>query len=357
VTRPAATLLVLRALGLGDALTGVPALRGLRRAFPGHRLVLAAPAAVGELLQRFGVIDEVLVTGGLEPLRWSGPAPGRHVAVNLHGSGPRSHRLLLETGPRRLIAFRNDEAGHRDGPAWAADEHEVDRWCRLVRSAGAACHREDLRLRPAGRGAGSGSRYAVVHPGAASASRRWPAGRWAEVVAHVAGTGLIPLVTGGRAETQLCREVAAGSPAAQDLGGRLSLGRLADLVAGADLVVCGDTGVAHLATAFATASVLLFGPTSPQCWGPAVDPHLHPVIWPARPGERGDPHADVLDPVLARISVAAVTEQIDRLLRFRAGPGAPSRQTREPLSGSSAAGAAPRARPPGHRSTAPARSS
>ena len=42
-------VLVLRALGLGDALTGVPALRGLRRRFAGHPLVLAAdgpPAAL-----------------------------------------------------------------------------------------------------------------------------------------------------------------------------------------------------------------------------------------------------------------------------------------------------------------------
>ena len=39
-------VLVLRALGLGDLLTSVAAIRGLRRAWPGARLVLAAPAAL-----------------------------------------------------------------------------------------------------------------------------------------------------------------------------------------------------------------------------------------------------------------------------------------------------------------------
>ncbi len=39
-------LLVLRALGLGDLLVAVPALRGLRERYPDHHLVLAAPPSL-----------------------------------------------------------------------------------------------------------------------------------------------------------------------------------------------------------------------------------------------------------------------------------------------------------------------
>ena len=85
-------VLALRALGLGDALTGVPALRGLRRAFPGHRLVLAAPAGVGGWLRDLGRVrdepaalrraladaaagaDVVLVSGGISVNRAIGSA-------------------------------------------------------------------------------------------------------------------------------------------------------------------------------------------------------------------------------------------------------------------------------------------
>ncbi len=81
----------------------------------------------------------------------------------------------------------------------------------------------------------------------------------------------------------------------------------------ARLVVCGDTGIAHLATAFGTRSVVLFGPTPPRTWGPRVDRHLHTVLWT---GRRGDPHGARLDPGLADIEaadvVAAASVQLER---------------------------------------------
>jgi len=145
-------VLVLRALGLGDAVTGIAALRGVRRAWPDRFIALAAPAAIGQWLRDMGVIDEVLATSGLGPLEWP-PAGwvdgGGHIAVNLHGRGPLSHRVLLQTAPEELIGFRCPRAGHLSGPVWRADEHEVDRWCRLVSWAGGPCGRQDLLLRSA----------------------------------------------------------------------------------------------------------------------------------------------------------------------------------------------------------------
>ena len=44
-------------------------------------------------------------------------------------------------------------------------------------------------------------------------------------------------------------------------------------------MVSGDTGIAHLATAYRTPSVLLFGPTPPAWWGPLVDLDRHRVLW------------------------------------------------------------------------------
>jgi len=194
-------VLVLRALGLGDAVTGIAPLRGVRRAWPDRRLWLAAPEAVGRWLQGLGLVDGVVPTTGLdEPLAWGRPG---HVAVNLHGRGPQSHALLRATGPDRLVAFA--AADHPDGPAWRADEHEVDRWCRLVRSAGGRCDRADLRVDV---GTDGRSDEVLLHPGAASAARRWPPDRWAALARTLASDGARVTLTGGPDEQHVCERIA-----------------------------------------------------------------------------------------------------------------------------------------------------
>jgi len=303
--------LFLRALGLGDYLTGVPALRAARRALPGHELVLAAPEVLEPLVTLSGAVDRLLPAGELAPVPWTGPPP--QLAVDLHGSGPASRRLLDALVPDRLVAF------HGAGPPWDADEHERARWCRLVSWAlDVETDPDDLLLDrpPAPREPG----VVVVHPGAAYGSRRWPADRFARVARWAAGAGERVVVTGGPAEVGLADRVRdlAGLPPEASLAGRTDLAALAALVAHARLVVCGDTGVAHLASAFATPSVVLFGPTPPRRWGPpASGPHS--VVWHGT--NVGDPHGDRPDPALLRVTPAEVVELAEvRLAAGRAQP-------------------------------------
>jgi ADP-heptose:LPS heptosyltransferase len=117
------------------------------------------------------------------------------------------------------------------------------------------------------------------------------------------------VITGSVAEQELARRVvgAAGHAGVRSAAGLLGLDELAALVAAAGLVVCGDTGVAHLATAYGTPSVVLFGPTPPALWGPpAFGPHR--VIWR---GGCGDPHADRPDPGLLAIGVDEVLTAVE----------------------------------------------
>lgn len=297
----AITVLALRALGLGDLLTAVPALRGLRRSYPKARIVLATPAPLAPLALLSDAVDEVLPTDGLGQLAYPGPPP--EVAVNLHGAGPESIGDLLGTQPRRLITHRHRRYPDIPGPPWRAGQHEVDRWCALLGSAGIGCDPMDLTIRrPSVPTVVPGA--VVIHPGAAAAARRWPAQRFAEVAAALHRDGYPVVVTGSHSETALARTVAeqAALPESAVLAGRLDILGLVALISGSRLLVCGDTGVGHVATATGRPSVLLFGPTPPAHWGPRGDgPHV--TLWA---GDVGDPHADRPHPGLLHITTARV---------------------------------------------------
>jgi ADP-heptose:LPS heptosyltransferase len=311
-------VVVLRPLGLGDLLTGVPAIRAVRAAVPGHRLVLATTEALRPLAGLVDAVDEVLPARELEPLDWSGPPP--ELAVDLHGKGPASHEVVAALHPQRLLTFASP--GH-PGPTWYPDEHEVRRWCRLVAEGlGVQADPDALDLAvpaepPLVRGA------ALVHPGAAFPGRRWPAERFAAVARHLAAAGEDVRITGGPAEVGLATTVAAQAGLGEEavLAGRTSTLELAALVAAARVVVSGDTGTAHLASAYRRPSVVLFGPVSPALWGPPPRPH-HVVVWHGEVhGGAGDPRGTELDPALARTTVEEVTAAVDEALSAAAGWG------------------------------------
>ena len=291
---------------MGDLLTAVPALRALARAFPSHRRILAAPVGLAELALHIGAIDEVVDTPHLEQL--DPRLRGADVAVNLHGRGPESTALLAASAPHRLIAFDHGAGA----PAWRPDEHEVTRWCRLLQQSGIAADPDDLHVAvPDRRAPPEAIGATIVHPGAADGARRWPADRWAAVVRSELRSGRRVVVTGGPDERRLASQVAsrAGLDQRYVLAGRTDLLDLLVVVAAGRRVVCGDTGVAHVASAVRTPSVVLFGPVPPSAWGP---PHRdrHIALWAGMPG---DPHATRVDRGLLHISVADVVAALDRL--------------------------------------------
>jgi ADP-heptose:LPS heptosyltransferase len=286
-------ILALRALGLGDLATAVPALRGLRAAFPAETLALAAPAGLGPLVDLIGGVGPVVPTDSLAARSRDLPRPD--IAVNLHGSGPESHRLLQAGDPGTLWAFASAGAGHLDGPEWTDDEHEVHRWCRLLRHYGVPVDESDLGL--AVPGVDVPREVTVIHPGAKASTRRWPPDRFAAVARRLHADGHHVLVTASPDERTLALRVATGAGLDARAVPVTGLAELAALVAQAQLVISGDTGIAHLATAYATPSVTLFGPMSPARWGPPDRP-FHRPLWHgtrSEPGDRpGPPHPALL---------------------------------------------------------------
>lgn len=263
------TVLVLRALGIGDFCTGVPALKALRANFPDERITLVAPGWLRPLVALADAVEDVLPLDGREHLDAAvlEIAPPE-TAVNLHGRGPQSHRLLQRAEPGRLWAYACPEAGFRDGPRYEEDQHEVVRWCRLLNWYGVPADPGDLALRvpdavPPVKDA------TVIHPGGRS-SARWPADRYAEIARQLAEAGHDVVITGSADDEDA--EQVSQVPGVTSLAGRTNLAELAGMIAAARLVVSGDTGVAHLATAYAVPSVVLFDAMDPGRWGPPPMP-------------------------------------------------------------------------------------
>ncbi|WP_411376387.1 glycosyltransferase family 9 protein [Arthrobacter sp. MPF02] len=292
-------LLVLRALKLGDLLVAVPALKALRREFPGHRLRYAAQGWLSDALGLVGGY-ELLPTHGLdEPLAMD---PGVvDVAVNLHGSGPESAGRVAALEARRTIGHKSD---FFDGPPWRPELHERERWVRLLEWHGIEADPLDVHLeRPHVPSPVPGA--TVLHVGAAYGSRLWPADRFAAVARELDQAGHHVVFTGGASEKDRAAEVCrlAGLPDEAVLASKLGLAEFAATIADAKVVVSADTGAAHLASAYGTPSVVLFGPAPPEIWGPPPGPHTVLTNAELRLGET---FAEQPDPALLAVTVPDV---------------------------------------------------
>jgi len=252
---------VLSPLGLGDFLTALPADRALARAYPRHRRLLAAPAALAPLAQHTGLFHDLLATS---ETALEGVDTTPDVAVNLEGAGPGSHRVLLATRPRRFIAFAHPSVRESDGqPMWKDGEYEVARWSRLLTESGIPADPEDLSLPPPARPVPVRAWGAtLLHPGAGSGARRWPPERWARIARAEESRGRCVFVTGSAAEFGLARFVArrAGLP--------------------------------------------------PSASGPPPGRQRHRVLWA---GLTGDPDADALDRGLLTIAAEQVITALRKL--------------------------------------------
>lgn len=109
--------------------------------------------------------------------------------------------------------------------------------------------------------------FVILNPGAGWGAKRWPAERYGEVARMFAQKGFGVVINSGPGEEALAREVNASSGnIALDLSPMLD--ELIALTRRASLVIAGDTGPLHLASALGKPVVGIFGPTDPARNGP-----------------------------------------------------------------------------------------
>ncbi len=300
------SVVILRALQLGDLMCAVPAFRALRGALPEARITLVGLPWSSSFVERFSqYLDDFIEFPGFPGFPERLPQIHRFpsflsevqsqqydLALQMQGSGSISNPLIVLFGARENAGFclRSQYCPDTDRfLTYPVDEPEVRRHLRLMEYLGvplkgdalefplSAQDWDELHLLERQYGLKMGE-YAVIHAGSRSFERRWPAERFAAVGDGLTARGLRVVLTGTPEEANLASLVATQMrQPALNLAGQTSLGSLAGLLSGARLVVCNDTGVSHLADALRIPSVILFTASDPNRWAPK-DARLHRIV-------------------------------------------------------------------------------
>ena len=301
-----APLLLVRPGGLGDAIMTLPLLYALRRAYPSHPVEVLAE-------RRNGAVFDIAFPG-IRVLSYDSEPLGtlrrlrraRYAAVfdteQFHGfSGILAARtrapvrIGFKVNARRNGLYTHLASYDLDGPE---DAQFLRLLAALGQDASSAPQRfgilaESVRLEANGAGTTLGplgkSPYVLFHVGGSSPGKCWNAAKLAFVATTLLRErGLRPVIVGTRDDVSRANTVhgailkwmtdpqAGASAVTPDLEpvnlcGKTSLPVLARLCAGARLLIGPDSGVAHLAYAVGTPTVVLFGPSDPRKWGPSPE--------------------------------------------------------------------------------------
>lgn len=312
--RQPGSLVIFRALQLGDMLCAVPALRALRTALPAARIALVGLPWASQFAERFpAYIDDFL------------PFPGHHLlpeqqvnidavapfyaavhqhrfdlALQMHGSGEVTNAIVQSFGARCVAGFGKPlrQPGRDDffypypdsGP-------EPLRLLELTEQLGAppigthlefpitAADERELAASGVADGLEPGA-YLCIHPGARWRDKCWQPRLFAQVADRLATEfGLTVVLTGSSNEAALTAAVAQHMRMpAIDAAVPLSIGAMAALMRRAKLLLCNDTGVSHIAAGLKLRSVVVFSKADIRRWAP-LDQQRHRCLWDPE-GER-----------------------------------------------------------------------
>ncbi len=325
-------ILVVQFRRLGDVILAAGILEDLRRAFPAARIDFLSSAMGAELLRHHPLIDEVMIHGR-HSLREILRLRRRAYDWVIDGQGsPTTARLAWLSGARvragwavRVWSRMYTHVVPRSGLAKVYVVRERQRFLEML---GVPIGEPRTRLVVTAdelRAAGTALRDAGVPEGVTKVAlvlsvsepiREWPAERFAELAHALRSEGVAPVVLenpGDAAKLQRFRHMAPDVPVVRVFDLRLMMATIGSC----GMLVSGDTGPAHVATALGIPRVTLYGPTDPVQWNPLLPTTpilVDPGIAVMRARER---RQHVQHPGLIGIPVERVLQEVRRLLAAR----------------------------------------
>ncbi len=292
-------ILCVRLDNIGDVLMTTPALRALKHSAPGRRLTLLASQSGAAAADFIDEVDEVIVYAApwMKP-EGSGPESVLPMAQLLRGrafdaaviftvysQSPLPAAMLCGAAgiPLRLAHCRENPYSLLtdwlpDNEPHGGVRHEVRRQLDLVAHVG--CRTDNTRLsfsvppraiawahrRLRALGVDPTGTWILIHPGATAPSRRYPPELWARAAERLALEHRCPIVfAAAEAEADLVASIRADMTVPSvSLCGELDLPRLAAVIELAPVLLCNNSGPAHIAAAIGTPVVDLYALTNPQ---------------------------------------------------------------------------------------------
>lgn len=266
-------ILVAHHLLLGDTLLLTALLAKLRGAWPAAEIVMTVPVATAPLYEGrpYGIVAWPFDPRRPDTLRSMLARKGFDLAF-VPGDN-RYSWLAMALGARWIVAHDGDRPAWKN---WLVDQRVPypgvpTAWAEIAAQLAEGADPAPYRpadwpppsCRPFER---PGRPYCVLHVGASTPLKLWQPEKWLALADQLSRRGLAVAWSGGRGEEAI---VAAIDPAGRhpSYAGRLDLAQLWHLLRDAALLVCPDTGVAHLGRLTGTPTVALFGPGSARVYG------------------------------------------------------------------------------------------
>ena len=332
-------VLVVRLRSIGDTVLATPSLFALKRFLPNAQVDILVEDWVAPVLDNHPHVDNVIVLerGGFmtrarvaRELR----AANYDVVYNLHG-GTTATFLTRATGARHRVGFKSYQYGqlhNHQAPSplliWEQQKtHSVEQQLALLGWTGVpvtdrprtslgispkAVETVDRLLNQAGL---SEQNIALIHPAAAFATKQWAAQNFARVVEFLAKRGFTSVAIAAPNEQALLEQLRSES-SVDVVTFALSLPEVTALAARSQLFVGNDSGIAHIAAAVGTPSVVVFGSSNIAHWRPWNTAPAEVVFeeMPCQPCHGYFCEQFAQPECILRVPVVRVTAAIDRLL-------------------------------------------
>jgi len=280
-------VLVVRLRSIGDTVLATPSLIALKRFLPDAKIDILLEDWVAPVLEGFDSVDEVLIAGKttVEKLRTIRELRKRkyNVVFNLHGGTTSTFFTFASGSPHRVgyQGYRNSFLlNHKlssSADFWGREKtHSAEQQLALLGFVGIPVEdRPKSRLAPQAETRPVGrvplAPYALLHPAAAFTTKQWPTENFARTAEFLAERGMATVAVAAKHERAVLDALVAESKVPIVAFDDLSLPEITTLASRATLFVGNDSGIAHMAAAVGTPTVVIFGSSNRDHWYPWTD--------------------------------------------------------------------------------------